>query len=293
MRIIERDNIDRKRWNELVRSKSSSFFSLAWYLDATADNWCVLVNEDYTAGIALPYTKRAGIEILYTPIFVRYVEWIGGGSIPVDVIHLIQKRFKIIELNCKQQLWREHYQEYIYQVVPSERKIGSQAKRSLKKANVEGLTAQESNDYDKLYHLVMNELNGKHDGLTDESMKRLRQLISNALDAGVLHTIEITAKKFVGGIFCLEDNNKVLYLKGTVEEQAKKNGGMYLALDTAIQHSYETNKIFDFGGSRAPGVMKFNHNLGGEDVVYYVYKINNGPKWFSFLRAMKNKWRKK
>lgn len=78
MKIVEREHIDEESWNQLVdKTVGASFFSYAWYLDATAENWCIVVDDNYTRGIALPYSKRLGLETLYTPIFVRYIEWLG------------------------------------------------------------------------------------------------------------------------------------------------------------------------------------------------------------------------
>jgi len=77
--VIERNKIDVDRWDHLVLSSSNhTLFSLSTYLDSVAENWAVLVNEDYTLGIALPYTIRFGVKTLYTPFFMRYIEVLGG-----------------------------------------------------------------------------------------------------------------------------------------------------------------------------------------------------------------------
>ncbi|MGY8927293.1 MAG: hypothetical protein ACKVJC_08360, partial [Flavobacteriales bacterium] len=72
-------------------------------------------------------------------------------------------------------------------------------------------------------------------------------------------------------------------LKGTVTEEVKKNGGMYLALNSAIETADSNNKVFDFGGSRISGVKKFNSNLGGEDISYYFLEENKAPLWHKVI----------
>ncbi|MEY3237827.1 MAG: hypothetical protein RI883_1928, partial [Bacteroidota bacterium] len=75
MKIIQREHIDTKKWDALVSSSSdNAVFSLSTYLDAVAENWCVLTDDEYSKGIALPFTVRIGIKVIYTPIFVRYLE---------------------------------------------------------------------------------------------------------------------------------------------------------------------------------------------------------------------------
>ena len=79
MKIVERKNIDTEKWDSLVeKTKGAGFYSYSWYMDAVAENWSVLVNHDYSEGIALPYTTRLGVDKLYAPIFVSYVEFLGS-----------------------------------------------------------------------------------------------------------------------------------------------------------------------------------------------------------------------
>ena len=62
---------------------------------------------------------------------------------------------------------------------------------------------------------------------------------------------------------------------------------MYLALNTAIENAIDANKNFDFGGSKVEGVKGFNHNLGGKNVVYYLYENVNYPWWYRLMKKMK------
>ena len=101
-----------------------------------------------------------------------------------------------------------------------------------------------------------------------------------AKNQGVLSSYELQQG---GGIVCLENESQIFYLKGTVAEKVKKNGGMYLALNSAIESADDNGKLFDFGGSRISGVKKFNNNLGGEDVSYYFLEENKGPLWHKLI----------
>jgi hypothetical protein len=296
VRIIERSNIDLEKWDKLVEaSAGSSVFSCSWYLDAVAENWCVIVDETYSMGMALPYSKRMGVEILYTPIFLRYVEWFGSKADWFKAGHLIRERFRIIELSIKEPMLGEGYEEFVYQRTQKseERKVGSQAKRSLQKAVKSSLSIEENAGYDLIFNSICSELKSKIQGIDDVSVSRLEELIKNAWEKGVLRSFHVVNDEVEGGILCIENKSSLLYLKGAVDEQTKKNGGMYLAMDSAINYSRENGLDFDFGGSRVEGVKKFNHNLGGQDTVYYAYVINNGPGWFNFARRLKNRWSKK
>ena len=296
MQIIEQANIDIEKWDALVNSTAeAAVFSMSWYMDACAENWCVIVDDDYTKGMALPYTKRAGVEILYTPIFVRYVEWLGIDDDYSIVRQLVHDRFKVIQITCKQLVLGESAENYIYQKIDRsvESKHGSQAKRSLKNAEKEGLRIELNTFPNAIFTIIKEELSDKYQGINDETLNSLEALFKNAQSEKILIAFNVMNDDVEGGIVCLLSKYSLLYLKGTVHQKAKKAGGMYLAIEAAISYAKKNNLHFDFGGSRLEGVKKFNHNLGGEDAVYYAYTINNGPKWFKLARRIRNKWIKK
>ncbi|MFT6503506.1 MAG: hypothetical protein ACJASQ_003643 [Crocinitomicaceae bacterium] len=287
MKIVERKNIDLARWENLTNKQGGiSLFAKAWYLDAVAENWCVLVNDDYSRGIALPYSKRAGVEVLYSPIFGRYSELIG--EFKEDELALIKERFKVIEFACRQELF-DKTEERIYQAISDfdSHKLGSQAKRSLKKAEKNGFSVALTDDYSNVFSKVKEELNHKFTGITEKSLGALEQLFENAKQAEAIKVFNVAGNGNLGGIVCFESKDQLLYVKGAVDSETKSNGGMYLALNTAIEYAKENNLKFDFGGSNVEGVKRFNYNLGGVDEVYFMHVQNNGPAWFKLAKRLK------
>ena len=115
---------------------------------------------------------------------------------------------------------------------------------------------------------------------------QLKELIQKAVIEKVLTVYQIPD---VGGIVCLENKEQVFYLKGAVDAESKKNGGMYLAINSAICEALEKEKAFDFGGSKVDGVKRFNFNLGGSDSVYYNYSNSNYPWWYKALKRILKK----
>jgi hypothetical protein len=293
VKIIERSHIDIERWNQLVdTTKDASVFSMSWYLDATAENWCVLVDDNYTKGIALPYSIRLGVKKLYTPIFVRYIEWLGVAMDTQTINSLIKKKFANIDVSIKQPLLGDNYTPFTYQEIsPSiDRKLGSQAKRSLKKAASKNLEVTKSTNHGGIESIVARELVGKYSGIDAVSIKTLSKLFEAAKTEQKSSVYEI---KEHGGVVCITNKSSTLYLKGTVSQSCKDAGGMYACLDRAINETISDTKIFDFGGSRIEGVKRFNHNLGGKDVTYFGYTFDNAPIWFKLARRINSKWSKK
>lgn len=285
MRIIKRNDIDVPRWNELVsRDSSASFFSYAWYLDAVSDEWMIAVNEDYSFGMALPITGKFGIEILYTPPFVRYLEVLGKGDLEV-LKALILGKFTYLNFTSREKIFDFSMEDRVFQKLEhtSEWSQKSQAKRMLKKASKNALKVRLSNSFESVYNVIRHELTGKVHGINDRTMMNLHQLFNNAAETGALRVFQVGD----GGIVCLQNDHTLLYLKGTVSGYEKKNGGMYLALNEAIDFARKNNLNVDFGGSNADGVKRFNHNLGGNDVPYFSTVKLDLPWWYKILKRIK------
>lgn len=293
MKILSRENIDIHKWDNLVaKTENASVFSTSWYLDATAENWCVLVNDNYSSGIALPFSIRLGVKLLYTPIFVRYIEWLGDDADFEIAKKMILDEFKNVSISMKQPILGSNTDEFVFQNIElsAERNLGSQAKRSLKKALKNELVVNSSSDYKNIEKVVTEELVGKYQGIDDVSIQALKKLFVAGKSNNSMKVFELGEE---GGIVCLENDSSVLYLKGTVSKGLKDVGGMYICIDEAIKYAKSKNKTFDFGGSRIEGVKRFNHNLGGVDLKYYNYTIDNAPIWFKLARRIRNKWSKK
>ena len=298
MRFIQREHIDCAKWDALVKSDSSaSVFSLSTYLDAVAENWCVFTDDHYSKGIALPFTYRLGVKTCYTAVFLRYVEWIGEQTVQFDqLISLLQAEFPGGQICIKQDILGYPSEEFVFQRILdlTERTINSQAKRMLVKSEKAGFYLEEATAIDGIQAVIAEELPQKIATINDSSLSVLQQLTAN-LQSEKLLKIRAVKKdnQLVGGLYLVEFNETVLYLKGAFTAEAKASGAMYFAMNEAIKQAQEAGKNFDFGGSRVEGVRRFNVNLGGHDQVYFSYEWNNAPFWFKLLKKARQAWKRK
>ncbi len=277
MKLKSREELDIHRWDEMIKKDpESSFFSYSWYLDSVAENWEVLVDENYENGMVLPYFYRLGIKTYYIPVFLQYVEVIGK----VDWRGFLDDKSFNFYLKGEHEGKRRKTQKIF-----SERTISKQAVRMLKKAEKSGCLIEQTESYTDVLKIIKEELTDKLPELKTK-MNTLQKLFQSAQKAGFLKVFEIKGK---GGIVCLEDNKQVLYLKGAVVEDCKRNGGMYNVMNEAIEYALGKGKVFDFGGSNIEGVRRFNLNLGGEDVFYTHVIQEKYPVWYSWIKKLKDK----
>ena len=297
MKFISRENIDCQKWDDLVaKTPGASIFSLSSYLDEIAENWMVYVNENYTKGIAVPYAVRLGVKTCYTPIFITKLEWLGENE--DELIQFgkeVQTHFPIGYFCIRQPLQEINSEEFIEQIIPSDSilSLGSQAKRMINKSDKLAHRIERSSERSAIFSLIRSELLPKISSLTEGSIHRMEKAIEKISEQGQLQILSVFhGNKFVGGLFLIDFNQTVLYLKGAFTDDAKKNGAMYAAMNTAIKQALSEGKSFDFGGSRVEGVRYFNLQLGGLDRTYYCHQWDNSPVWYRWAKQLRKALRK-
>lgn len=279
-----------KEWDAFVAQNNGSVFSTSTYLSSCSENWVILYSDNKTGGMACPYTIRAGEKILYTPFFLRYLEWIGEPISSDSLITTLKNEFQVCDLQLMQEI--EPFVTGKFQFLPQgNAQLNQQAKRSLKKSA--NYTVIEKLNSDSLINLINNELGKKIKTINSNTLPILERLIQNFEGSGLIQLNLEEEGKWLGGLWLIEDKNTILYLKGTVSDEAKQKGGMYLLIQTAIELAQTRKKDFDFGGSTIENVRRFNLHFGAKDIVYSHIQWNYAPIWWKTLRFLKNKWNKK
>jgi hypothetical protein len=292
MKFISRENIDCQKWDDLVaKTPGSSVFSLSSYLDDIAENWMIYVDENYTKGIAVPFAVRMGVKTCYTPIFVTTLEWIGEEK--GDLVHFtkeIKTHFPIGNFCIRQRLEVLNSEEFIEQIIPSDSNfcLGSQAKKMINKSEKQAYRIAYTSNKAEIFSLIRSELLPKISSLSEASIQRLEKSMDKMSERGHLQVLSVFhGEQCLGGLFLIDFNQTMLYLKGAFTDEAKKNGAMYAAMNSAIQQAQLAGKNFDFGGSRIAGVRYFNLQLGGVDRVYYCHQWDNSPFWYRLAKQLR------
>jgi hypothetical protein len=288
MKLIDRAHMDVGKWDELVARSNASVFSTSAYLDAVSKKWLILVDDDYSKGIALPYTDRLGIKKIYTPVFLRYLEFVNG-EFGKSELNLIQASFPIGEIQIQSIDQNVSAEKKQFQLITStaQFQLNEQARRLIRKFEKSNLHWQETTDNEKIIALIEDELSAKVKSL-NQSMIELRKLTQNLNEKGYLRSFLVRSEEHIlGGVFFVEFNGRVLYLKSAFKDEAKKAGAMYAILNRTIQSALERDMIFDFGGSNVENVRRFNLHFGAEDVKYQSVQWGELPFWYKFLKRLR------
>jgi hypothetical protein len=284
--LIDRKHIDLEKWDNLVAQSGATVFSTSAYLDAVAQNWCVLVDDEYSKGIAIPYTNRFNVKIAYTPVFLRYIELING-DFDESLLDLIKSFFPIGELNLRHVTVHGHNKHFQELKSTAQFKLNDQGRRMIRKFEASDLHWEETCNIKLVKDVIEAELPKKVASLHN-SFSELAQLVSNLENKGCLKSYIVKKNDLVvGGIFFVQFGGRLLYLKSAYTDEAKKAGAMYHILSEKISHALEQGSVFDFGGSNAENVRRFNLHFGAEDVSYSSVKWGKMPFWYRWTKLLR------
>lgn len=283
--IVERKNIDTERWKELVRSSEATVYNQLFYLDTLSENWCALVIDDYKGALAIPYSIRLGVKGIFTPNFIRSLDWMGTKPENFEAVEkLLRKQFRRANFHTTTQLF-SNSENRVYQSFEKNGVLNfdSQTKRGIKKFEKTGLQI-ELLPIEMVLPLVVGELKEKVKDLRQIDFQRFEALLLNypCFCYGIKSNETVHA-----GIILIEWNNEILYIKGGVDAFGKQNGLMRALMASQISKAIEEGKTFNFEGSSVPSVRQFNLGFGATESIYYSWKWDNSPWWFRFLLKFK------
>ena len=72
--IYKETNLDVDKYDACIENSiQSRIYAFSWYLDIVADNWDVLVLDDYKAVMPIPWKKKYFIKYIAQPLFLSAI----------------------------------------------------------------------------------------------------------------------------------------------------------------------------------------------------------------------------
>ena len=68
---VKREDLEVAKYNDCIENSiQSRIYAFSWYLDIVADNWDVLVLNDYEAVMPVPFRRKFGVNYVYPPFWL-------------------------------------------------------------------------------------------------------------------------------------------------------------------------------------------------------------------------------
>ena len=291
MNFVQRPNIDCEKWDSLVaRTSNAGIYNKSFFLDALADNWCIYVDQDYSRGIAIPFTQKLKYKIVYTPNFLRSVNFLGAinQSFAIEILNKIKNEFQVGELSIENTEFTIEGENRVFQRIDffDSHNVNTQSKRMLKKFTQSDFSITNQVNLDKINEFLETNLFQRLEGLNKSDLLVFRKLMNKLEEHKLLfkYAVYNSKNELKGCALFMQTDDKLTYIKGVATNDAMKEGAMYALLNYSINLAKENNLVFDFGGSNIDSVKQFYTNLGGRDVTYYRTKWGKLPVYYQIAK---------
>jgi len=298
IRYLTREEIDISKWNNCIRNaRNGLIYAYSFCLDAMAENWSALIEDDYSRVMPLTWNKKFGFHYLYQPYFTKTLGVFGNGSIPFEIsrfLHAIPKKFKLWDIDINEKNFisdnnsnirlKQHARtNYFLSLHQTYELISFQykrlAKRAKKKATENLLQIDRSVNLSSVIQLQRLHYSSKQPGIPVHVYDKLMlcaSLLSKNKQAAAYLALSPAGATLAWYLIFI-DQHFVYSVLGGSTEMGKKTGAFYLLTDAVIQDYAETEKIFRFEGSDIPGIAFFNALFNPVPVEYQHIKMNRLP----------------
>jgi|TARA_B110000503_G_C7146120_1_gene413057 hypothetical protein len=290
---VKREDLEVVKYNDCIENSiQSRIYAFSWYLDIVADNWDVLVLNDYEAVMPIPWRKKYGIKYVYQPLWILEI---GIFSCDINLnlesfLNSLFARFKFVACRLNSDNIFNANKEYLLDkqfqalsLVEDYETIFNQfrkdRKKDLRKAAHLNLIENWNDKSDKLIALFKNNVGKRTPNILENDYVVLEKLIASCLEKKTGEILSIYDKDnyLVASGFFLINKGYVTILVSSTDFENRNNGANTFLIDRAIFKYQKNFKIFNFGGSSMQSIAKYFLSFGAETKVYQYLKYHKLP----------------
>lgn len=297
---IKRKDLEVEKYDACIEnSLQSRVYAFSWYLDIVADNWDVLVLDDYKAVMPIPWKKKYFIRYVHPPLWLLEL-----GVFSLDATINFQTFFKTLchtfrfvesRLNTDMKIDADSVflEPKEMQVVSLEQGYDAvfnnyrkDRKKDLAKANKLDLTEKWKDSAVNLITLFKNNVGKRTPNIQESDYIILKKLMTICIEKRVGEVLSIydNENQIVASGFFLKHKKTVTILVSSTDFKNRKNGANTFLIDKAIQEYEKDFDIFNFGGSSMQSIAKYFLSFGGNSLNYQQIKLNTLPFLFKLFK---------
>jgi lipid II:glycine glycyltransferase (peptidoglycan interpeptide bridge formation enzyme) len=271
IQLVHRNQLDVLKYDTcILEAAKSRIYAFSWYLDIVADNWSVLVLDDYQAVMPLPWRSKYFIKYIYTPCWVQQLGVFSLRNIEEkqieEFVENVPNRFKKVTLLTNVSGFKNIdctiRDNYILNLEASYEEIFKKYKKNRKQAinkiHKNNNLRIEEVSIDRVIELFKDNYYDKKKIITEDYVK-LKILVEGLVVKSQVEVYGVFTEKskLISGAVFLKDSYRITYLFSASTLEGKKNESSTLLIDNMIQKYCNSELIFDFEGSMIPGVASF------------------------------------
>lgn len=297
---IKRKDLEVEKYDACIEnSLQSRVYAFSWYLDIVADNWDVLVLDDYKAVMPIPWKKKYFIRYVHPPLWLLEL---GVFSLDANInfqifFKTLFRAFRFVESRLNTDMKIDADSVFLepkeMQVVSLEQGYDAvfnnyrkDRKKDLAKANKLDLTEKWKDSAVNLITLFKNNVGKRTPNIQESDYIILKKLMATCIEKRVGEVLSIydNENHIVASGFFLKHKKTVTILVSSTDFKNRKNGANTFLIDKAIQEYEKDFDIFNFGGSSMQSIAKYFLSFGGNSLNYQQIKLNTLPFLFKLFK---------
>lgn len=277
---FERNQIDNFKYDNCIKlALNSRIYAFSWFLDIVADNWGVLVLNDYEAVMPLPWRSKYFIKYVYPPTWTQQLGVFSKNAISQNLlkefISSIPKKFKkvTIQFNSGNDVGFLETIKRVNYILPLDKDyeeiykgFNKNRRRDIKKAILKNYKIDKKINTSEFLNFYLIE--PKSYQLNKNQITTIIDLLKADNKAIFIWGIREN-KKLKASLIWLKDNKKITYLFPVASLEAKDIGLPTLIISELIKQFSDSDFVFDFEGSMIEGVGGFYSSFGADIEVYF------------------------
>lgn len=272
--FVKRANLDIEKYDFCIEnSLQSRIYAFSWYLDIVADNWDVLVLNDYKAVMPIPWKQKLGLKYITQPNFCQQLGIFSVEEISQEMQLQFIKNIPIkflkvsLALNSQNIMIGQHAKKNLFLQLNKNHEL---LRKNFSKGRKHALKVAEKNQLQVLESSIENliELQKKlyKYQFSEEKLIKLSKNVLQQKTGKVLGVFKDDI--LLGGAFFLFSKKRIVYLFSAFSEQGKELQAASFLLNYMLKKHENSSLIFDFEGGNMPNMATFYNSFGAEVETY-------------------------
>ena len=286
IKLIKRKHLDNIKYDYCIEnSHQSRIYAFSWYLDIVADNWDVLVLNDYDAVMPLPWKRKFGLKYITQPYFCQ--------QIGVFSLHELSKKdennfikkipFSFIKIALALNAENHHFLNdisvnYLLDLNFEYAILKKNFSKGRKHAIQKGIKKKLALKFIDLDEIVALQKNNYTYSFPEDKLQKLYYATNERKIAKLLGIYD--GDTFLGGGLFLRHKNRIIYLFSAFNALGRKMQASSFLLSYMIQQESLNNIILDFEGGNMPNIGKFYRSFGAHPESYTTIQCYNIELFF-------------
>lgn len=283
LRYLKRSQIDEAKWNDVIANSVSGLpYAYSWYLDCVAPEWRGLVYGDYEIVMPIPVGTKFGIKYVYQPLFCQQLGAFSKQEIKPaalkKMIELVTKKYYFIHQNLnysntfdniKKKTARKNLILPLYTSYEEiKKRYSDNLTRNIKRAHRKGL--QITGEEDGFVEFYIENTAVRDDNFKSQHKEQLKNLVEQLKQhnmARLLFVKNREQKLSAAGLF-VETPTRIINLLPATNDRGRANGAMHFLIDSLLQESQNSKRVFDFEGSSVLSIARFYKSFGAKEETF-------------------------